>query len=175
MIMKNFILNIILFFTFISFAQAQSNNITASNPFPSLTTLTTWAAYNSQSKFDLEIRNLGFKFEEKLVSTSTTSYTYIRKTMVSDINYTDRITYKIANDSSASIISLVTASTDLVSFYTPQLANYKSLKCQNEMSKDPKTTCSCYESVNYSVDICDERVKLTMGDGNKYFLSISKK
>lgn len=173
--MKNLILTFLLFFSCISISQAQTNNITTSNPFPALNVLTTWAGYNSQSKFDLEIRTLGFKFEEKVLGTTTTSYTYIRKTTVSDINYTDRIVYKIANDNSASIISLVTASTDLVSYYTPQLQYYKSAKCVNEMSKDTKTTCSCYESANFSVDVCDERVKLTMGDGNKYFLSISKK
>ena len=43
------------------------------------------------------------------------------------------------------------------------------------MSKDKNTTCACYESVNFAIDLCDERVKLTMGDGNKYFVSVAKK
>jgi hypothetical protein len=83
--------------------------------------------------------------------------------------------YKIANDNSASIISLVTASTDLVAFYTPQLEYYKNAKCENEMAKDTKTTCSCYESDNFSIDLCDERVQLSMGEGNTYFLSVARK
>ncbi len=173
--MKTFYTTLFLIFSFITISQAQGNNITLSNPFPTLSTLTTWGTYNSQTKFDLEIRALGFKFEEKAAATATTSYTYIRKTVVSTITYTDRIVYKIANDNSASIISLVTASTDLVSYYTPQLMHYKIVKCENEMAKDTKTTCSCYESANFSIDVCDERVKLTMGDGNKYFLSVTKK
>ncbi|MBE0391404.1 hypothetical protein HNQ02_002454 [Flavobacterium sp. 7E] len=173
--MKNFYASVLLIFSCITLTVAQNNNITESNPFPTLSTLTSWAAYNSQPKFDLEIRNLGFKFEEKIAAGATTSFTYIRKTKVNEINYTDRIVYKIANDNSASIISLVTASTDLVRFYTPQLTNYKIGKCETEMAKDSKTTCSCYESANFSIDLCDERVKLSMGDGNKYFLSVTKK
>lgn len=173
--MKLFYTTLFFIFSCISISSAQNNNITDSNPFPTLSSLTTWAALNSQPKFDLEIRNLGFKFEEKTSGTDATSYVYIRKTAVNSVNYTDRIVYKIANDYSASIISLVTASTDLVRFYSPQLTSYKSNKCDNEMSKDSKTTCSCYESANYSIDLCDERVKLSMGDGNKYFLSVTKK
>ncbi|CAM2770780.1 hypothetical protein [Flavobacterium frigoris] len=173
--MKNLYSTLFLIFSCITISQAQSNNITSSNPFPTLSTLTTWATYNSQTKFDLEIRALGFTFEEKTAATATTSYTYIRKTAVSNINYTDRIVYKIANNNSASIISLVTASTDLVSFYTPQLMSYKSMKCENEMAKDAKTTCSCFENAKFSIDICDERVKLSMGDGNTYFLSVAIK
>lgn len=156
--------------------QAQNTpTIASKNPFPTINTLTNWASYNSQEKFNLDIRSLGFKFEEKAVETTSTSYTYIRKVSVENINYTDRIVYRIANDNSASIISLVTASTDLVSFYTPQLSNYKTGKCDNEMSKDKKTTCTCYSNAAFNIDLCDERVKLTMGEGNSYFISVAKK
>lgn len=173
--MKSICLTIsLLFFTLCS--QAQNAPAPASkNPFPTISTLGTWASYNSQEKFNLDIRSLGFKFEEKSVETASTSYTYIRKVSVDNINYTDRIVYRIANDKSASIISLVTASTDLVSFYTPQLAGYKTGKCDNEMSKDKKTTCTCYDNDKFVIDVCDERVKLTMGDGNNYFISVAKK
>ncbi|HSD06291.1 hypothetical protein [Flavobacterium sp.] len=149
--------------------------IATKNPFPTISTLTSWASYNSQEKFNLDIRTLGFKFEEKSVEAASTAYTYIRKVSVDNINYTDRIVYRIANDNSQSIISLVTASTDLVSFYTPQLAQYKTGKCDNEMSKDKKTTCTCYDNGKFVIDVCDERVKLSMGDGNNYFISVAKK
>src|SRR6187549_2545841 len=123
--MKSFCLTIsLLFITLCSKAQ-NAPTVAAKNPFPTISTLTAWASYNSQEKFNLDIRTLGFKFEEKTVETASTSYTYIRKVSVDNINYTDRVVYRIANDKSASIISLLTASTDLVSFYTPQLANYK--------------------------------------------------
>ncbi|OUD36389.1 hypothetical protein [Flavobacterium sp. FPG59] len=144
------------------------------NTFPSVTTLSTWANYNSQQKFDLEIRTLGFKFEIKEAETSSIAYTYIRKVVIDGVNYTDRIVYRIANDNSASIISLVTASTDLVSLYNPQLATFKNVKCDTPMSKDKNTSCNCYVSKTHAIDICDERVKLTMGDGNKYFISVAK-
>jgi hypothetical protein len=55
------------------------------------------------------------------------------------------------------------------------LANYKTGKCDNEMSKDKKTTCTCYDNGKFNIDVCDERVKLTMGDGNNYFISVAKK
>jgi len=184
--MKVFLSTIFLMLFTIFNSQAQNNSNTTNsttsaatsaptNPFPSISTLTTWASYNSQPKFNIEIRNSGFKFEVKSVEESSTAYTYIRKVIVNDITYTDRIVYRIANNNSASIISLVTASTDLVSLYTPQLATFKSNNCKTEMSKDKNTTCSCYENENYSIDLCDERVKLTMGDGNKYFISIAQK
>lgn len=163
-----------LFITLCTSAQT-TPPIATKNPFPTISTLNIWASYNSQEKFNIDIRSLGFKFEEKSVETASTSYTYIRKVSVDNINYTDRIVYRIANDKSASIISLVTASTDLVSFYTPQLSNYKTGKCQNEMSKDSKTTCTCYTNDKFEIDVCDERVKLTMGDGNNYFISVAKK
>jgi hypothetical protein len=174
--MKSFCLTIsLLFITLCSQAQNTPTTIATKNPFPTVSTLTAWASYNSQEKFNLDIRSLGFKFEEKSVEAASTSYTYIRKVSVDNINYTDRIVYRIANDNSASIISLVTASTDLVSFYTPQLAGYKTGKCDNEMSKDKKTTCTCYDNGKFVIDVCDERVKLTMGDGNNYFISVAKK
>lgn len=173
--MKSFCLTIcLLFITLCSQAQ-NAPAIATKNPFPTINTLTAWASYNSQEKFNLDVRSLGFKFEEKSVETNSTSYTYIRKVWIENINYTDRIVYKIANNNSASIISLVTASTDLVSFYSPQLAGYKTLKCDNEMSKDKKTTCTCYDNDKFVIDICDERIKLTMGDGNNYFISVAKK
>lgn len=173
--MKSFCLTIsLLFITLCSQAQ-NAPSIATKNPFPTISTLTAWASYNSQEKFNLDIRSLGFKFEEKSVETASTAYTYIRKVSVDNINYTDRIVYRIANDNSASIISLVTASTDLVSFYTPQLSGYKTGKCDNEMSKDKKTTCTCYDNGKFNIDVCDERVKLTMGDGNNYFISVAKK
>lgn len=171
--MKVFYLTISLLLTTLGL-HAQ-NKIAPANPFPPINTLTTWATYNSQDKFNIEIRTFGFKFEEKSVETASTSYTYIRKVSVDNINYTDRIVYRVANDNSASIISLVTASTDLVSLYTPQLATYKNGKCDNEMSKDKKTTCTCYDNGKFNIDVCDERVKLTMGDGNNYFISVAKK
>lgn len=176
--MKSFYLTISLLFITLS-SQGQNTpatpTIPTKNPFPTITTLTAWASYNSQEKFNLDIRSLGFKFEEKSVEAASTSFTYIRKVSVDNINYTDRIVYRIANDNSASIISLVTASTDLVSLYTPQLAGYKTGKCDNEMSKDKKTTCTCYDNSKFTIDVCDERVKLTMGDGNNYFISVAVK
>jgi hypothetical protein len=173
--MKTFYLTIsLLFITLCSQAQ-NTPTIATKNPFPTISTLTTWASYNSQERFNLDIRALGFKFEEKSMEAASTAYTYIRKVSVDNINYTDRIVYRIATDNSASIISLVTASTDLVSFYTPQLAGYKTGKCDNEMSKDKKTTCTCYDNGKFNIDVCDERVKLTMGDGNNYFISVAKK
>jgi hypothetical protein len=171
--MKVFYLTILLLLTTLGI-NAQ-NTPAPTNPFPTINTLTTWATYNSKDKFNIEIRTFGFKFEEKSVETASTSYTYIRKVSVDNINYTDRIVYRVANDNSASIISLVTASTDLVSLYTPQLATYKNGKCDNEMSKDKKTTCTCYDNGKFNIDVCDERVKLTMGDGNNYFISVAKK
>lgn len=172
--MKVIFLSIFLMLLTISSSQAQNSGSTT-NPFPTVNTLTSWASYNSQSKFDIEIRGMGFKFEIKSVEEGSTAYTYIRKVTANDIAYTDRIVYRIANNNTASIISLVTASTDLVSFYTPQLATFKNNNCKTDMSKDKNTTCSCYESANFSIDVCDERVKLTMGDGNKYFISVAKK
>lgn len=144
------------------------------NEFPSISTLTSWASFNNQTQFDIAVRSVGFKFEVKEPGEESTAYTYIRKVTVNEVNYTDRIVYRITSNNSASIISLVTASTDLVSLYTPQLATFKSNKCKTEMSKDKNTTCTCYESANFAIDICDERVKLTMGDGNKYFVSVAK-
>ena len=173
--MKSFRLTISLLFITLCTQAQNSPSIATKNPFPTISTLTTWASYNSQEKFNLDIRALGFKFEEKSVETASTSYTYIRKVSVDNINYTDRIVYRIANDNSASIITLVTASTDLVSFYTPQLSGYKTEKCDNEMSKDKKTTCTCYSNDKFAIDVCDERVKLTMGDGNSYVISVAKK
>ena len=41
------------------------NTTSKTNTFPTVATLTNWANYNSQQKFDLEIRALGFKFEVK--------------------------------------------------------------------------------------------------------------
>jgi hypothetical protein len=156
--------------------QAQNPPAVATkNPFPTISTLTNWASYNSQEKFNLDIRSLGFKFEEKSMEKASTAYTYIRKVSVDNINYTDRIVYRISTDNTASIISMVTASTDLVSFYTPQLTGYKTGKCDNEMAKDSKTTCTCYNNDKFVIDVCDERVKLTMGDGNNYFISVAKK
>jgi hypothetical protein len=173
--MKSVCLTIsLLFIAFCSHAQ-NAPTIATKNPFPTISTLTAWASYNSQEKFNLDIRTLGFKFEEKTVETASTSYTYIRKVSVDNINYTDRVVYRIANDKSASIISLLTASTDLVSFYTPQLANYKTGKCDTERSKDKKTTCTCYDNDKFVIDVCDERVTLTMGEGNSYFISVAKK
>ena len=163
---------LILFSIFIS--SAQNSSPVTTNPFPTISNLTNWAAFNSQSKFDLAIRSFGFKFEVKSVEATSTAYTYIRKVTVKEIDYTDRIVYRIANNNSASIISLVTASTDLVSLYTPQLATFKNNDCKTEMSKDKNTTCSCYSSSEFAIDVCDERVKLTMGDGNKYFISVAK-
>ncbi len=171
--MKLFFLTISLVLA--SFGVQAQKSPASSNAFPTISTLTTWASYNSQSKFNLDIRTLGFKFEEKSVEAASTSYTYIRKVSVDNINYTDRVVYRIANDNSASIISMVTASTDLVSAYTSQLANFKVGKCDNAMAKDSKTTCTCYSDANYVIDLCDERVKLTMGDGNTYFISVAKK
>ncbi|CAN1533431.1 hypothetical protein MCETHM1_01478 [Flavobacteriaceae bacterium] len=173
--MKSFYFTITLLFITL-YTQAQTaTTIVPKNPFPTISTLTNWASHNSQERFNLDVRILGFKFEEKSVETASTSYTYIRKVSIDNINYTDRIVYRIANDNSASIISLVTASTDLVSYYTPQLAGYKTGKCDNEMSKDKKTTCTCYDNGKFVIDVCDERVKLTMGDGNNYFISVAKK
>jgi hypothetical protein len=174
--MKAFLPTICLMFLTIFSSQAQTNAPAANaNPFPSISTLTTWASLNSQQQFDVAIRAVGFKFEVKEPGEGSTAYTYIRKVTVNDVNYTDRIVYRITNNNSASIISLVTASTDLVSLYTPQLASFKNNNCKTEMSKDKNTTCSCYESANFAIDLCDERVKLTMGDGNKYFVSVAKK
>ena len=114
-----------MFLTFFN-SQAQTNTAAAnSNPFPTISTLTTWASFNSQQKFDIAIRAVGFKFEVKEPGDGSTAYTYIRKVVVNDVNYTDRIVYRIANNNAASIISLVTASTDLVSLYTPQLSTFK--------------------------------------------------
>ncbi|OXA85030.1 hypothetical protein [Flavobacterium hercynium] len=171
--MKAFLTTICLMF--LALTSAQSQNAPATNPFPSISTLTTWASFNSQTQFDTAVRAVGFKFEVKEPGEGSTAYTYIRKVTVNDVNYTDRIVYRIANNNSASIISLVTASTDLVSLYTPQLTTFKSNNCKTEMSKDKNTICTCYESVNFAIDLCDERVKLTMGDGNKYFVSVAKK
>ncbi|OIV44062.1 hypothetical protein [Flavobacterium johnsoniae] len=174
--MKAFLPTICLMFLTIFSSQAQTNAPAATaNPFPSISTLTNWASLNSQSQFDIAIRAVGFKFEVKEPGEGSTAYTYIRKVTVNEVNYTDRIVYRITNNNSASIISLVTASTDLVSLYTPQLATFKNNNCKTEMSKDKNTTCSCYESANFAIDLCDERVKLTMGDGNKYFVSVAKK
>ncbi|MBK0369072.1 hypothetical protein [Flavobacterium agrisoli] len=174
--MRFFYPTILLFFLTLGITKAQSSSTTNSNPFPTISTLTEWASYNSQTKFDIAVRGLlGFKFEEKEGDDASTAYTYIRKVVVNNISYTDRIVYRITNDNSASIISLVTASTDLVSFYSPQLAGYKRLNCSTPMSKEKNTTCSCYENTGFSIDVCDERVKLTMGDGNKYFISVAKK
>lgn len=172
--MKAFLPTICLMFLTIFSSQAQTA-APAANPFPSISTLTTWASLNSQSQFDIAIRAVGFKFEVKEPSEGSTAYTYIRKVTVNEVNYTDRIVYRITNNNSASIISLVTASTDLVSLYTPQLSTFKNNNCKTEMSKDKNTTCTCYESANFAIDLCDERVKLTMGDGNKYFVSVAKK
>src|SRR6476660_69416 len=114
--MKSICLTIsLLFLTLCAQAQTATPTIATKNPFPTISTLTAWASYNSQEKFNLDIRALGFKFEEKSVEAASTAYTYIRKVSVDNIDYTDRIVYRIANDKSASIISLVTASTDLVS------------------------------------------------------------
>jgi hypothetical protein len=173
--MKVFVSTIIIIFFACFGVHAQNATTNKNTTFPSIATLTTWSSYNSQTKFDLQIRSFGFKFEEKIAAQSSTSYTYIRKVTTENINYTDRIVYRIANNHSASIISLVTASNDLVSFYTPQLASFKNRKCENEMSKDKNTSCSCYENANFEIDLCDERVKLTMGDGNNYFISVAKK
>ena len=174
--MKSICLTIsLLFLTLCAQAQTATPTIATKNPFPTISTLTAWASYNSQEKFNLDIRALGFKFEEKSVEAASTAYTYIRKVTVENINYTDRIVYRISTDNTQSIISLVTASTDLVSFYTPQLAGYKTGKCDNEMSKDKKTTCTCYDNGKFVIDVCDERVKLSMGDGNNYFISVAKK
>jgi hypothetical protein len=172
--MKAFLPTICLMFFTLFNSQAQTS-APATNAFPSISTLTNWASLNSQTQFDIAIRAVGFKFEVKEPSEGSTAYTYIRKVMVNEINYTDRIVYRIANNNSASIISLVTASTDLVSLYTPQLSTFKNNNCKTEMSKDKNTTCTCYESANFAIDLCDERVKLTMGDGNKYFVSVAKK
>ena len=172
--MKAFLPTICLMFLTIFSSQAQTA-APAANPFPSISTLTTWASLNSQSQFDIAIRAVGFKFEVKEPGEGSTAYTYIRKVTVNEVNYTDRIVYRITSNNSASIISLVTASTDLVSLYTPQLSTFKNNNCKTEMSKDKNTTCSCYESANFAIDLCDERVKLTMGDGNKYFVSVAKK
>ncbi|WP_264553740.1 hypothetical protein [Flavobacterium sp. N2038] len=172
--MKLFLPAICLMFLTAFCSQAQTA-APATNPFPSISTLTNWASLNSQSQFDIAIRAVGFKFEVKEPGAESTAYTYIRKVTVNEVNYTDRIVYRITNNNSASIISLVTASTDLVSLYTPQLATFKNNNCKTEMSKDKNTTCSCYESANFAIDLCDERVKLTMGDGNKYFVSVAKK
>jgi hypothetical protein len=163
---------LMLLTVFSSHSQITPNN---GNPFPTISTLTTWASLNSQQQFDIAIRAVGFKFEVKEPGEGSTAYTYIRKVVVNEVNYTDRIVYRITNNNSASIISLVTASTDLVSLYTPQLATFKNNNCKTEMSKDKNTTCSCYESASFAIDLCDERVKLTMGDGNKYFVSVAKK
>ena len=173
--MKAFLPTICLMFLTVFSSQAQTTNAPVANPFPSISTLTTWASLNSQQQFDVAIRAVGFKFEVKEPGAESTAYTYIRKVTVNEVNYTDRIVYRITNNNSASIISLVTASTDLVSLYTPQLASFKNNNCKTEMSKDKNTTCSCYESANFAIDLCDERVKLTMGDGNKYFVSVAKK
>ncbi|ABQ08039.1 hypothetical protein SAMN05444146_2413 [Flavobacterium johnsoniae] len=173
--MKAFLPTICLMFLTVFSSQAQTTNAPVANPFPSISTLTTWASLNSQQQFDVAIRAVGFKFEVKEPGEGSTAYTYIRKVTVNEVNYTDRIVYRITNNNSASIISLVTASTDLVSLYTPQLATFKNNNCKTEMSKDKNTTCSCYESANFAIDLCDERVKLTMGDGNKYFVSVAKK
>lgn len=174
--MKIFYPTILLVFTAIISVTAQNKTQTNSNPFPTVSTLTEWASYNSQSKFDIAVRTLlGFTFEEKDANDVSTAYTYIRKVIVKNITYTDRIVYRIANDESASVISLVTASTDLVTYYSPQLVAFKRQKCDTPMSKEKNTTCSCYESANYVIDVCDERVKLTMGDGNKYFISVAQK
>ncbi len=173
--MKAFLPTICLMFLTLFSSQAQTNAPAAANPFPTISTLTTWASFNSQQQFDVAIRAVGFKFEVKEPGEGSTAYTYIRKVTVNEVNYTDRIVYRITNNNSASIISLVTASTDLVSLYTPQLASFKNNNCKTEMSKDKNTTCSCYESANFAIDLCDERVKLTMGDGNKYFVSVAKK
>ena len=174
--MKSICLTIsLLFLTLCTQAQTATPTIATKNPFPTISTLSAWASYNSQEKFNLDIRALGFKFEEKSVEAASTAYTYIRKVTVENINYTDRIVYRISTDNTQSIISLVTASTDLVSFYTPQLAGYKTGKCDNEMSKDKKTTCTCYDNGKFVIDVCDERVKLSMGDGNNYFISVAKK
>jgi hypothetical protein len=172
--MKAFLPTICLMFFTLFNSQAQTSASTT-NAFPSISTLTSWASLNSQTKFDIAVRAVGFKFEVKEPSEGSTAYTYIRKVMVNEINYTDRIVYRIANNNSASIISLVTASTDLMSLYTPQLSTFKNNNCKTEMSKDKNTTCTCYESENFAIDLCDERVKLTMGDGNKYFVSVAKK
>ncbi|RED23905.1 hypothetical protein BD847_2983 [Flavobacterium cutihirudinis] len=173
--MKLFLPAICLMFLTVFSSQAQTTPAPSTNPFPSISTLTNWASLNSQSQFDIAIRAVGFKFEVKEPGAESTAYTYIRKVTVNEVNYTDRIVYRITNNNSASIISLVTASTDLVSLYTPQLASFKNNNCKTEMSKDKNTTCSCYESANFAIDLCDERVKLTMGDGNKYFVSVAKK
>src|SRR6478735_7176385 len=80
--MKSFYLTISLLFITL-FSQAQnSQTIATKNPFPTISTLTAWASYNSQEKFNLDIRSLGFKFEEKSVETASTAYTYIRKVSV---------------------------------------------------------------------------------------------
>jgi len=138
--MKSFYLTISLLFVTLCSQAQNAPAIATKNPFPTISTLTAWASHNSQERFNLDIRSLGFKFEEKSVETASTSYTYIRKVSVDNINYTDRIVYRIANDNSASIISLVTASTDLVSFYTPQLAVSKTGKSANDRYKEKKTT-----------------------------------
>lgn len=174
--MKLFYPTMLFLFVAIFGVNAQNKADINVNPFPTVSTLTEWASYNSQTKFDLAVRGLlGFKFEEKEGDDASTAYTYIRKVVVNNISYTDRIVYRITNTNSASVISLVTASTDLVSFYSPQLASYKRQNCSTPMAKDKSTTCSCYESAEYAIDLCDERVKLTMGDGNKYFISVAKK
>jgi len=173
--MKAFFPTICLMLLTVFSSHSQTTAASNGNPFPTISTLTTWASLNSQQQFDIAIRAVGFKFEVKEPGEGSTAYTYIRKVVVNEVNYTDRIVYRITNNNSASIISLVTASTDLVSLYTPQLATFKNNNCKTEMSKDKNTTCSCYESANFAIDLCDERVKLTMGDGNKYFVSVAKK
>lgn len=164
-----------IYFILLAILSSYGQNTTSkTNTFPTVATLTNWANYNSQQKFDLEIRALGFKFEVKEAETSSIAYTYIRKVMIDGVNYTDRIVYRITNDNSASIITLVTASTDLVTLYNPQLTAFKNVKCETPMAKDKNTSCNCYESKTHAIDLCDERVKLTMGDGNKYFVSVAK-
>ena len=102
--MKAFIPTILLMLLTTFGVQAQTASTgTNTNPFPTIATLTSWASYNSQSKFDIEVRGIGFKFEVKSVEEGSTAFTYIRKVTANDISYTDRIVYRIANGNTASI------------------------------------------------------------------------
>ncbi|MGE0638445.1 MAG: hypothetical protein AB7G44_03735 [Bacteroidia bacterium] len=119
---------------------------------PGISKLESWASM-TQTKFDTDVKALGFSFDEKQIKSNKTDYKYSR--VVESTGFTEHLTFKLWNNHSISIE--LNVSEDLIYFYEPEIKAHKYVSIKCEAKPSPKETIFCYQNQSYDFAIYETK------------------
>ena len=143
------------------------------NSIPALSKLINWLNI-SYSNFDVDVRSIGFSFEEKKMEEKSTNYIYIRQFNKGEYVYTERIVYKVWNKDNSIVVQLF-AVQDLITIYSSQYASSSFSSYDCEVQPEDNETAFCYRSKSYQLRVTDKRRTTEVGGRNEYSITIFKR